>query len=132
MYIYASVEDEGDKNSPISMIEVRPIRFANLKKSKKVELLSKEIKAEYNGKRYTLKVVDKTAVLPYKEGIILKEGTIIYFGKIKVDDKLIIEMPPIKFESYVEVSKYVPILDGLNIETNKEIYHGPTANYKGR
>ncbi len=68
----------------------------------------------------------------YKSGLNITGEFIAEIGKVKLDNGKIIEMPPLKFESYVEVSKYVPILGGLNIETNKEIYYGPTANYKGR
>lgn len=132
IYIYAPILNSNEKDSPITMIDIRPIKFANLKKSKKVEVLSDKITAEYNGKKYTLKVVNKTAVLPFKERIILKEGTIVYFGKVKVDDKMIIDMPPVRLKQYVKVSKYVPILDGMNIETSKDIYYGPAEGYKGR
>ena len=114
------------------MIDIRPIKFANLKKSKKVEILSDKIIAEYNGKRYSLKVIDRTAVLPYKEGVILNEGTVVYFGKVKVDDKIIIDMPPVKLKQYVKVTKYNPIADGFNINTSERIYYGPVEGYKGR
>ncbi len=98
VYIYATVLNSEKRDAPIDMISIRPINFADLKKSKKVEILSDKIIAEYNGKKYILKVVNKTAVLPYREGIILKEGTIVYFGKVKVDDKIIIDMPPVKLK----------------------------------
>lgn len=41
-------------------------------------------------------------------------------------------MPPVKLKQYVKVSKYVSILDGMNIETSKDIYYGPAEGYKGR
>ena len=132
IYIYAEQLDASDKNSPIDMIDIRPIKFADLKKSKKVEILSDKIIAEYNGKRYSLKVIDRTAVLPYREGIILKEGTIVYFGKVKVDDKIIINMPPVKLKQYIKVIKVNPIADGLNINTAQDIYYGPAEGYKGK
>ena len=132
IYIYAPILNSGEKDSPITMIDIRPIKFANLKKSKKVEILSDKITVEYNDKKYVLKVVNKTAVLPYREGIILKEGTIVYFGKVKVDDKIIIDMPPVKLKQYLEVTKYNPIADGLNIDTAQDIYYGPAEGYKGR
>ena len=132
IYIYAPILNSGEKDSPITMIDIRPINFANLKKSKKVEILSDKITVEYNGKKYVLKVVNKTAVLPYREGIILKEGTIVYFGKVKVDDKIIIDMPPVKLKQYLKVVKFNPVAGGLNIDTKKEIYYGPAEGYKGR
>ena len=132
VYIYAPILNSNKKDSPITMIDIRPIKFADLKKSKKVEILSDKIIAEYNGKRYSLKVIDRTAVLPYREGIILKEGTIVYFGKVKVDDKIIINMPPVKLKQYLEVIKYNPIADGFNIDTSERIYYGPAEGYKGR
>ena len=132
VYIYATVLDSEKSDSPISMIEISPVDFANLKKSKKVEILSDKIIAEYNGKKYVLKVVNKTAVLPYREGIILKEETVVYFGKVKVDGKMIIDMPPVKLKQYLKVVKFNPVAGGLNIDTKKEIYYGPAEGYKGR
>ena len=61
IYVYAEQLDASDKNSPIDMIDIRPIKFANLKKSKKVEILSDKITVEYN-KNISIKVT-KTAVL---------------------------------------------------------------------
>ena len=98
----------------------------------RVEILSDKIIAEYNGKRYSLKVIDRTAVLPYKEGVILNEGTVVYFGKVKVDDKIIIDMPPVKLKQYLKVVKFNPVAGGLNIDTKKDIYYGPVEGYKGR
>lgn len=132
VYIYATVLNSEKRDAPIDMISIRPINFADLKKSKKVEILSDKIIAEYNGKKYVSKVVNKTAILPYREGIILKEGTIVYFGKVKVDDKIIIDMPPVKLKQYLEVTKYNPIADGLNIDTSQDIYYGPAEGYKGK
>ena len=132
VYIYATVLNSEKRDAPIDMISIRPINFADLKKSKKVEILSDKIIAEYNGKRYSLKVIDRTAVLPYKEGVILNEGTVVYFGKVKVDDKIIIDMPPVKLKQYVKVTKYNPIADGFNINTSERIYYGPVEGYKGR
>ena len=132
VYIYATVLNSEKRDAPIDMISIRPINFADLKKSKKVEILSDKIIAEYNGKKYVLKVVNKTAVLPYREGIILKEGTIVYFGKVKVDDKIIIDMPPVKLKQYLKVVKFNPVAGGLNINTAQDIYYGPAEGYKGR
>ena len=132
VYIYATVLNSEKRDAPIDMISIRPINFADLKKSKKVEILSDKITVEYNDKKYVLKVVNKTAVLPYREGIILKEGTIVYFGKVKVDDKIIIDMPPVKLKQYLKVVKFNPVAGGLNIDTKKDIYYGPVEGYKGR
>ncbi len=132
VYIYATVLNSEKRDAPIDMISIRPINFADLKKSKKVEILSDKIIAEYNGKRYSLKVIDRTAVLPYKEGVILNEGTVVYFGKVKVDDKIIIDMPPVKLKQYLKVVKFNPVAGGLNIDTKKDIYYGPVEGYKGR
>lgn len=133
IYVYAEQLDASDKNSPIDMISIRPVNFANLKKSKKVELMSNKIKVVYTGKEYYLEPTkSKMSILPYEKGIILKEGTIVYFGKVKVDDKIIINMPPVKLKQYVKVTKYNPIADGFNIDTSERIYYGPAEGYKGR
>ena len=115
------------------MISIRPVNFANLKKSKKVELMSNKIKVVYTGKEYYLEPTkSKMSILPYEKGIILKEGTIVYFGKVKVDDKIIINMPPVKLKQYIKVIKVNPIADGLNINTAQDIYYGPAEGYKGK
>ena len=51
---------------------------------------------------------------------------------MKLDNGKVIEIPPLKLRKYVKVSKYVPILDGLNIDTKEEIYYGRLEDYKGR
>ena len=56
----------------------------------------------------------------------------MYFGKVKVDDKMIIEIPPIRLKKFVRVTSYNPIADGLNIDTTKDVYEGPLDEYKGR
>ena len=120
---------DGEKrDSPIRYIALTPINYADHKTSEKVEILSDKIKAVYNGKEYYLNITkNKTSVLPYKEGVILKEGTVLYFGKVRVDDKMIIDMPPVTLKQTLKVNRYNPITDGL-----KEVYHGPADKYKGR
>lgn len=132
VHVIAYVTENEKRDSPIDFIDIRPINYANRKTSKKVEILSDKIKAVYNGKEYSLNVKGQTAVLPYKEGVILKEGTVLYFGKVRVDDKRIIDMPPVKLKQYIKVYKYNPIADGFNIDTTQNIYYGPVEGYKGR
>ncbi len=133
MGIYGDLTDSYDKDSPIESISIYPINFSNIKTSEKVELLSNKIKVVYNGKEYYLKTAkNKRSILPYEEGIILKEGAIVYFGKVKVDDKMIIEIPPIRLKQFVHITSYNPIADGLNIDTTKDVYEGPLDEYKGR
>ncbi len=133
VYIYATVLNSEKRDAPIDMISIRPINFADLKKSKKVEILSNKIKVVYAGKEYYLKPTkSKMSILPYDEGIILKEGTVVYFGKVKVDDKMIIDMPPVKLKQYLKVVKFNPVAGGLNIDTSQDIYYGPAEGYKGR
>lgn len=133
MGIYGALTDSYDKDSPIESVSIYPINFSNKKTSEKVELLSNKIKVVYKGKEYYLKTAkNKRSILPYEEGIILKEGAIVYFGKVKVDDKMIIEIPPIRLKKFVHVTSYNPIADGLNIDTTKDVYEGPLDEYKGR
>ena len=160
LYISAYLVNDNAKNNPISSIKINPINFANLKKSEKVELLSDKILVEYKGNNYNLEVFNKRAVYPYDEGVILTEDSIIvhfgkvkiddkfiidlppidlkdyfmHFGKVKIDDKFIIDLPPIDLKDYfmVKVVSYNPILDALDKDTSKLIYHGPVKDYKGR
>lgn len=131
IYMHTHVEDEGDKNSPVSIIELVP--ETRKSKVKELEILSDKVRILYKGNEYYANVSDdRTAVLLYKSGLNITGEFIAEIGKVKLDNGKIIDLPPLKFEKYVEVSKYIPILDGLNIETNKEIYYGPLENYKGR
>ena len=133
VHIIAYVTESKKRDSPIDFIEIRPINYANDKTSEKVEILSDKIKAVYNGKEYSLNVKGQTSVLPYDEGVILKEGTVLYFGKVRVDDKMIIDMPPVTLKQTLQVTKFNPIADGLNIPVDiKYLYYGPADQYKGR
>ena len=134
VHVIAYVTEDDKRDSPIDYIEIGPINYANHKTSKKVEILSDKIKAVYNGKEYYLNVTkkSKTSVLPYDEGVILKEGTVLYFGKVRVDDKMIIDMPPVTLKQTLKVIKFNPIAGGLNIDTKKYLYYGPADQYKGR
>ena len=133
--IEADLIDDSQKNNPIAVILVAPINYFGLKNSEKVELLSDKILVEYKGNKYNLDVINKRAVRPYDEGVILTEGSIIvHFGKVKIDDKFIIDLPPIDLKDYfmLEVVSYNPILDALDKDTKKLIYYGPVKDYKGR
>lgn len=132
VHVIAYVTETEKRDSPIDFIDIRPINYANRKTSEKVEILSDKIKAVYNGKEYSLNVKEQTAVLPYKEGVILKEGTVLYYGKVRVDDKMIIDMPPVTLKQTLRVIKFNPIAGGLNIDTKEHVYYGPADQYKGR
>lgn len=131
IYIYTRVKEQGNKNSPVSIIELVP--ETRKSKVKELAILADKIKIIYEGKDYYLKVSQsKKSILVYNNGLEITGEFIADIGKVKLDNGKIIEIPPLKFKKYVEVSKYVPILDGLNIETNKEIYYGRLEDYKGR
>ena len=131
VYIYASVEDEGDKNSPLSIIKLEP--ETRKSKVKELAILADKIKIIYEGKEYYLKVFQtKKSILIYKNDLEITGDFIVEIGKVKLDNGKVIEIPPLKLRKYVKVSKYVPILDGLNIDTKEEIYYGRLEDYKGR
>lgn len=133
VHVIAYVIESEKRDSPIDYIVIGPINYANHKTSEKVEILSDKIKAVYNGKEYYLNVTkSKTTVLPYDEGVILKEGTVLYYGKVRVDDKMIIDMPPVTLKQTLRVIKFNPIAGGLNIDTKEHVYYGPADQYKGR
>lgn len=131
IYIHTRVKDQGNKNSPVSIIELVP--ETRKSKIKELEILSDKIRILYRGKEYYANVSnDRTAVLLYKSGLNITGEFIAEIGKVKLDNGKIIDLPPLKFEKYVKVSKYVPILDGLNIDTKEEIYYERLEDYKGR
>ena len=103
------------KNAPLGRVEVNLYS----KNFETVEPLSNKVKIEANGKEYWLKVhyenrkgFTYVSVSPYyKEGIvdIVRDFT-VYFGKVKLEDKKgnkkIIDIPPLKYERYMDVYKY--------------------------
>ncbi len=41
----------------------------------------------------------------------------LYIGKVQLDNKEIVEIPPLKFKKHIWASKSNPFLGGFNIET---------------
>lgn len=128
--IRASVVEQSSVNSPLSSV-----RFTPSEKYKKLEILNEKIKLVYKDKEYyidkELFMFGKTVASyysTYSKGIIINGDFILYIGKIKLDDKKIVDIPPLKFRKYIEVSNGNMILEG-NIKA--DIYNGPLEDYKG-
>lgn len=131
--IDSEAADVKDRESPIDYIHLRPNRSANYTGAEKTEILSDKVTVEYEGKKYSLPVIKKRSLLPFKSGVTcLKEGTIVYFGKVRVDDKFIIDMPPIRLKRYVEVFINNSFFDLFlpNGGTDIELYNGPLGYYE--
>lgn len=129
IYIYTFVMKQSDENSPVRIIKLVPknkkIKFKN------INILNDKIKIIYNKKIYYADVSrDKTAI--FLSGLNIIGDFIIEIGEVKIDNKKIIKVPPLKLKQYVKVTKYNPIADGLNIDTSQDIYYGPVEGYKGR
>lgn len=133
LYIDGSPVNSNEKDSLISYITLRR-RWDEYQKTEKVELLNNKVKIIYKNKEYIVKVADsKKAFILDDNKINIGDGAIIYLGKVKIDNNLIIDMPPIKMKSYLRVTKFSPIFEVLNIDDSHEkIYYGPTEGYKGR
>ena len=130
-YIHGSSLNRNTENSLISYISLS--WNYQYQYTEKVEIISKKVKIIYKGREYTVEVADdKKGISVYKNGIKIGDGAIIKIGKVKINDKIIIEMPPIKMKSYLRVTKFSPVLDGLKIDDSSEkIYYGPVEGYKG-
>lgn len=148
--------DKYDEKSSLSYVVISPNEYevidGKVYKSKRVEILSDTVKAIYKGKEYYLPVSKDNVVIkshsggvkynwniPTRRQVIRLDEAIpnitddsfeIYFEKVKIDGIRIIDVPPIKFKKYIFITKYIPILDGLNKETSKTIYSGPLEDYK--
>ncbi len=122
--IEATLMDSSERNSPLNEIKVVPTRFATVKKLEKIEILSKKILIEHEGEKSFLEVTDGNSLLPYDQGIIIKEGTIIvHLGKIKIGNKIILDVPPIDLKNYFKLN--VKISD-----SSEDIYYGNADGYK--
>lgn len=131
IYIYTLPLNQNDLNTPVDHIFLKTNSINQ--KYKKVEILNDKVKIVYQGKEYYANVSeDRTYILIYKSNLNITGDFIIYLGKIKFDDKEIMDTPLIKIQKYVKVSKYNPIADGFNIDTTQNIYYGPVEGYKGR
>lgn len=134
IYISSGVIEQTDENSPL-----RSITFEPKWGYKKLEILSEKIKLVYEGKEYYLdrdftldKKDRKSLFYPiYKKGIKINGDFMLYIGKIRLDDKEIVEIPPLKFRKYIKVSEYNLLIEALKKDSFVEIYNGPLEDYKG-
>ena len=129
IYVYTFVMKQSDENSPVKIIKLVP---ENTKiKFKNINILNDKIKIIYNKKIYYADVSrDSTAI--FLSDLNIMGDFIIEIGEVKIDNKKIIKIPPLKLKQYVKVTKYNPIADVLNIDTSQDIYYGPVEGYKGR
>ncbi len=160
IWFYGELMNGDDKDSPFSYIEVGPVDYyvvnGKVFRAKRVQILSSDVRVVYEGKEYYLSVSKDNKVikesthtgdkyiseLPLNRSVIRLDnigGTInsdidVYFGIILVEtlkhEKIIIEAPVMRFKKYMQITRYNPILDGLNMETDKIIYAGPLEDYK--
>lgn len=128
---YMAPKYQFKKNSPVSYLTISK----KYKVTEKIEILNDKVKIIYKGEEYYADVSPtKRAIRLYDSGLRINEDFIVYLGKVRItliDGEIkIIEFPPLKFRKYIDVSKFNPILGGLNIDTQKTIYRGPLEDYK--
>lgn len=126
--ISAAVIDIEKEGSSIESIRVYDRQYNTFS-----EIISPTIKViDMFGKEYILKVNEqhRYAVNIYKQGVILKGEFKAYIGKIRRKDGTIVNLPPLIFKEYVDVDKWNPILDTMNIETGEKVFSGTVEDYE--
>ena len=97
--------------------------------TKLIRILNDKVKIINNGKEYLIDVDrDKSGISLYKRGIYIAGDSIIYFGKVEINNKKIIEVPPLMLSEFVKVTTCNVAsltLDAIiDKDTQKELYSG--------
>lgn len=125
--ISGSVVDIEQENSELKSINVYDREYKGYVKflSSSVEIVDEQ------GKNYTLTVEkgEKT-IYVHKQGVRIQGPFKAKLGKVLRKDGMIVDIPPLVFKKYVDVDKWNPILDTMNIETGEQIFSGTVEEYK--
>ncbi len=113
---------------------VRSISIFESGAQKRPTILTTPIKIITKNKEYRLKEKKGTITtyLLYENGVkINSDSFIVEFGKIKLENGQIIELPPIKFRKYVNSKRWNVVWDALNQDTpTEEIFQGTIEEYR--
>ena len=120
-----------NQNSPLNDIWILDLRD-NYNEKHKAKILSSTIKIVSDGKEYIIKTEPNSEhIYIYKQGIIITGDFTAYIGKVQLDNRKIIDIPPLKFKKHIYVEKYNVVSDALNKGAQtKEIFSGTVEDYK--
>ncbi len=93
-------------------------------------IISSTIKIIDNEKEYTIKNEGFKNFIYRKEIKINSDSFIVKFGKVKLNNGKILELPPIKFIKRVREIKVNPVLDALNQDTREDPFQGTIEEYR--
>ncbi len=134
--VYGFVENSELRSSLLSEIVVASKQSLWKNKRSGVKILSDKVKVRYKEKDYyfTPKVneYNSTRIKISTDEVKIVDEFTIYLGKVVVDNKLILDMPPIELQEYLFKERFNGILDVLNQPSRTTIYSGPTKDYKSK
>ena len=127
--IKANLVDEQKENSPLNYIYIYDKR-SNATEHHKIKILSSTIKIISNGKEYVITPNSET-IKVYKQGVVITDDFKAYIGKVQLDDRTIIDIPPLSFKKNVYVESYNPVTDTINAGARtKRLFNGTVEDYK--
>ena len=119
------------ENSPLDYIWISDKR-SHVGNNHRIKILSPTIKIISNSKEYIVNTNPNSEVISvYKQGVVITDDFKAYIGKVQLDDRTIIDIPPLSFKKTVYVEKYSVISDTINAGgRGKEIFSGTVEDYK--
>ena len=121
------------ENSPLDYIWISDKR-SHVGNNHRIKILSPTIKIISNSKEYIVNTNPNSEVISvYKQGVVITDDFKAYIGKVQLDDRTIIDIPPLSFKKTVYVEKYSVISDTINAGgRGKEIFSGTVEDYKNQ
>ena len=121
------------ENSPLDYIWISDKR-SHVGNNHRIKILSPTIKIISNSKEYIVNTNPNSEVISvYKQGVVITDDFKAYIGKVQLDDRTIIDIPPLSFRKTVYVEKYSVISDTINAGgRGREIFSGAVEDYKNQ
>ena len=119
------------ENSPLDYIWISDKR-SHVGNNHRIKILSPTIKIISNSKEYIVNTNPNSEVISvYKQGVVITDDFKAYIGKVQLDDRTIIDIPPLSFKKTVYVEKYSVISDTINTGRKaKKLFSGTVEDYK--
>ncbi len=113
-------------------LEVENVKIVKTNQTDKLELLEEDIKLIYEDEEYIiLKHPIKKDNLIEIDKLELRGPFDLYIGKVKVNDKEIVEVPPLRFKRYIHVKKFLAVSDFFENPKFETVYYGPLEDFDG-
>ena len=131
--IDTNLSNSQKENSPLDYIWISDKR-SHVGNNHRIKILSPTIKIISNSKEYVVNTNPNSEVISvYKQGVVITDDFKAYIGKVQLDDRTIIDIPPLSFRKTVYVEKYSVISDTINAGgRGKKLFSGTVEDYKNQ